>query len=230
VPPAHDPPVTAASSWDDDAVVEGYLHRIEHRHPRRAGEDMLCSVLPGQPTSLLDLGCGDGRLAALALGARPTVGRVVAVDASAPMVDRARHRFADDDRVTVRHWDMADDITPLGSFDVIVSGSAIHHLEDRRKQTLLGEVATQLTPGGLFANLEVVRSATPELHAQFLALIGRPADDPEDRLASVEDQLDWMREAGLSQVDCLWRWRGFALLVGSRSDDPGGGQGPVSAP
>jgi tRNA (cmo5U34)-methyltransferase len=71
-----------------------------------------------------------------------------------------------------------------------------------------------LTPGGVFANLEVVSSATPELHAAFRAAIGREEDDPEDKLAPVEDQLVWMREAGLVQVDCLWRWRGFALLVG----------------
>ena len=25
-----------------------------------------------------------------------------------------------------------------------------------------------------------------------------------------------MRSAGLMQVDCNWRWRGFALLVGQR--------------
>jgi hypothetical protein len=71
----------------------------------------------------------------------------------------------------------------------------------------------------LFANLEVVASATRELHAEFLELIGRPADDPEDRLVEVDRQLAWMREAGLTQVDCLWRWRGFALLAG-RSGDP----------
>ncbi len=46
--------------------------------------------------------------------------------------------------------------------------------------------------------------------------IGRPGGDPEDVLATPEDQLDWMRGAGFTDVDCQWRWRGFALLVGQR--------------
>jgi SAM-dependent methyltransferase len=110
--------------------------------------------------------------------------------------------------------DLAEPVTSLGRFDVIVSGCAIHHLDDDRKRALLTEIAGILEPGGLFANLEVVASATPEEHAEFLALIGRPADDPEDRLASVEDQLAWMEAAGMVEVASPWRWRGFALLVG----------------
>jgi SAM-dependent methyltransferase len=175
---------------------------------------MLVSVLPGSPRSVLDLGCGDGRLAALVLEHRPGVEAVMAVDTSAVMLARARDRFTGDRRVDVREWSLGDSLTPLGSFDVIVAGFSIHHVDDRRKQELLAEIAEQLNDNGVFANLEVVASATPELHRQFLDLIGRPDDDPEDRLAPVEDQLLWMREAGMSQVDCLWRWRGYALLVG----------------
>jgi tRNA (cmo5U34)-methyltransferase len=104
----------------------------------------------------------------------------------------------------------------MGSFDLIVSGMAIHHLEDDRKRNLYAEVARTLNPGGLFANLEVVASATPELHAQFLTAIGRTADDPEDRLADVECQLTWLREAGFGGVECPWRWQGFALMLGRR--------------
>ncbi len=198
--------------------MDRYLDRVGFLAPRLAGEDVLRSLLPPGPGSLLDLGCGDGRLALLALEARPSLHRVLAVDSSPPMLERARHSAAGDRRVTVLHWDMARSIESLGSFDVIVSGFAIHHLDHARKQTLFNEVARQLRPGGLFANLEVVASATPELHAEFLGLIGRPADDPEDRLADVESQLRWMRASGLVQVDCLWRWRGFALLVGRRPD------------
>lgn len=66
----------------------------------------------------------------------------------------------------------------------------------------------------MFANLEVVQCATPELHEEFNQRIGRPGGDPQDVLAQVEPQLSWMRDAGLVHVDCQWRWRGFALLVG----------------
>jgi hypothetical protein len=80
-----------------------------------------------------------------------------------------------------------------------VSGFAIHHVDDARKRSLLGELRDALAPGGLFANLEVVRSSTPRRHREFLDAIGRTADDPEDRLAPVEPQLEWMRAAGFTR-------------------------------
>ena len=178
---------------------------------------MLAESLPVAPTRVLDLGCGDGRLAALVLAARPSVATCIAVDRSEPMLTAARTRFAQQPMVDIRHWDLADPVCSFGSFDVIVSGFAIHHLADDRKRELFAEVATMLSPGGVFANLEVVASATPAHHATFLAAIGRTEDDPEDQLVAVETQLQWMREVGMVEVDCLWRWRGFALLVGERT-------------
>jgi cyclopropane fatty-acyl-phospholipid synthase-like methyltransferase len=104
--------------------------------------------------------------------------------------------------------------------DVTISGFAIHHLEHERKRSLFAEIARSLTPGGVFANLEVVASASAARHREFLTAIGRQEDDPEDRLATVEDQCAWMRDAGLSDVECLWRWRGYALLVGMAPATP----------
>jgi tRNA (cmo5U34)-methyltransferase len=202
------------AGWSDPDQVDGYLRRIGRLEARQAGEQMLAEVLPPRPQRVLDLGCGDGRLATVVLEARSSVSEIVAVDVSPPMLERARDRFAGEDRVTVREWDLNGPLGQLGEFDAVVSGFAIHHLDDRRKRELFAEVASQTRLGGVFANLEVVLSATPKLHAEFLAALGRTEDDPEDQLVDVETQLSWMREAGLAHVDCLWRWRGFALLVG----------------
>ena len=203
------------SSWSSPEKVDEYVGRIGAVPQRLAGEAVVAEILPQAPLRALDLGCGDGRLARVVLDARPSIEEIVAVDASPPMLERARARFSDDPRVTVREWDLREPIGALGAFDVVVSGFAIHHLHDDRKQTLLGEIAERLRPGGLFANLEVVASPTAELHAAFRAAIGREEDDPEDRLVDVETQLAWMREAGFTDVDCIWKWRGFALLAGA---------------
>jgi tRNA (cmo5U34)-methyltransferase len=201
-------------TWQSRAKVEEYLTRIGGLPARIAGEGALVELLPAAPASVLDLGCGDGRLAGLVMAARESVTSVVAVDRSEPMLEAARARFGGDPRVSVCAHDLALPISGLGSFDVIVSGFAIHHLEHARKRELFAEAARMLRPGGRFANLEVVQCATEPLQRRFYQAIGRADGDPEDRLAAVEPQLAWMRDAGLRNVDCLWRWYGFALLAG----------------
>jgi SAM-dependent methyltransferase len=224
---ASENPVDSADSvrvsqrgWTDPDQVEWYLGRIGGLAPRLAGEqllhELLPELLPDRARRVLDLGCGDGQLSALVLDALPQVEQVVAVDTSPPMLAACRERFADDARVEAREWNLNQPIDPLGAFDVVVSGMAIHHLEHERKQALFGEISHQLEPGGWFPNLVVWESDSPDQHAAFLTAIGREADDPEDRLAPVDDQLSWMRAAGLAAVDCLWRWRGLALLTGQR--------------
>jgi cyclopropane fatty-acyl-phospholipid synthase-like methyltransferase len=118
--------------------------------------------------------------------------------------------------VQIVEHDLAEALPDVGRFDVIVSGFAIHHLTDTRKRTLFTEIAERLRAGGVFANLEVVACATPALHEEFNRRIGRPGGDPQDRLVAPDEQLAWMRAAGLVEVDCNWRWRGFALLVGAK--------------
>lgn len=209
-PPPDERPVT----WDDPDVVARYAGRSAAPGPRDQGERLLVDLLPAHTRRLVDLGCGDGRLAATVLAARPELESVVVIDRSPPMLDRARRRFAGDPRIEIRAADLADPLDALGDVDAVVSALAIHHLEDDRKRSLFGEVRRGLRPGGLFADLDVVASATDRRHREFLTAIDRPADDPEDRLANVEDQLRWLHDAGFVEVDCLWRWRGFALLVG----------------
>jgi cyclopropane fatty-acyl-phospholipid synthase-like methyltransferase len=202
------------TSWKDAAKVDEYVSRVGRLAARRAGEAELLANLPAPLTRVLDLGCGNGSLIDLVLGATPGVAEAVGLDNSAPMLELARERFDADARVRIEEHDLNDPLPAGRGYDAVVSGFAIHHLPHERKRSLFGEVVAALRPGGGFVNLEVVECATPELHEEFNRRIDRPGGDPEDVLAPVGSQLDWMRDAGMVQVDCNWRWRGFALLVG----------------
>ncbi len=140
----------------------------------------------------------------------------MAIDASPTMLEAARRRFRGDPAVEVRAHDLAEPLpADLRGADAVVSSFAIHHLEHDRKRALYDEVHDLLAPGGVFANLEHVASPTPALHDAFLAALDAP-EDASNRLLDVETQLRWLREAGLADVDCYWKWREMALLAGIR--------------
>lgn len=200
----------AAGEWSDPERVAEYLSReIPHR---LTAENLLLEALPPRVERFLDLGTGDGRMVALVRSRHPEA-RAVGLDGSKPMLARAADRFAADPLVELQAHELGLPLPVEGPFDAVVSGLAIHHLEDERKRALFGEVQALLVPGGAFANLDLVSSPSPQIHERFRREIGRTEDDPSDRLADLGEQLSWLRDAGFSAVDCHFKWLELALLV-----------------
>lgn len=202
-----------SSEWSEPGRVAEYLSReIPHRP---TAETILLEALPSRVERFLDLGTGDGRMLALVRSRHPEAA-AIGLDSSKPMLDRAAQRFEADPLVELRAHELGRPLAVPAPFDVVVSGLAIHHLEDERKRELFGEIHALLVPSGVFANLDLVSSASPRLHERFRREIGRTEDDPTDRLADLSEQLGWLREAGFGEVDCHFKWLELALTIAVR--------------
>jgi tRNA (cmo5U34)-methyltransferase len=201
--------------WQSAEHVRDYMERADLISHRGEGEAALLEFIPAASRRILDLGTGDGRLLALVRSAHPET-EAVAVDFSPAMLEVARKRFAGDPRVSVVEHNMDSSLPALGFFDAVISSFAIHHLVHERKRALYREVFGLLNPGGVFCNLEHVSSPSARLHEDFLLRIGFTVEteDPSNKLLDFETQLGWLREIGFADVDCQWKWRELALLVG----------------
>jgi len=206
--------------WTSNEHARDYLERADSISHRGEGEAALLEFIPATARRFLDLGTGDGRL--LSLVRRELVRRgqpdteAVAVDFSPTMLEAVRKRFAGEPSVHVVTHNMDEPLPALGKFDAVISSFAIHHLVHERKRRLYAEIYGLLNPGGVFCNLEHVASPTPRLHREFLERIGFTVEteDPSNKLLDIETQLGWLREIGFVDVDCAWKWRELALLVG----------------
>jgi SAM-dependent methyltransferase len=202
--------------WQLPEHALAYLAQADAVPHRTEGEAVLLEFLPPRVNRVLDLGSGDGRLLALVRLVHPNI-HGVALDFSDAMIQRLKERFPQDSLVGIVRHDLDAPLPSLdGPFDAVISSFAIHHLSHTRKRSLYAEIFDRLTVGGAFCNLEHVASATPSLHAQFLERLGIVDEDPSNKLLDVETQLSWLREIGFDDVDCHWKWRELALLVGGK--------------
>ena len=203
--------------WKSTEHALEYLRRADSIPHRVEGEATLLECLPQRVDRFLDLGSGAGRLLSLVKTARPSAA-AVAVDFSPSMLERLREQFSADSSVKVIEHNLDSPLPGLGSFDLVVSSFAIHHVPHERKRALYGEIFNLLLPAGVFCNLEHVASPSLALHHEFLDRleIKRNEEDPSNKLIALETQLDWLRDLGFEDVDCLWKWRELALLFGRK--------------
>ena len=95
--------------------------------------------------SILDLGCGDGKISAHL--ASLVSGSVVGIDSSASMISLARRRFSSAGHANLRFVQMdATDLRLSGEFDVAFSNAVLHWIEDH--VAVLTGVRAALRPGG----------------------------------------------------------------------------------
>jgi SAM-dependent methyltransferase len=106
----------------------------------------------GDCESILDLGCGDGRVAQ-ALAGLGWAGEYVGVDLSAAMLERARARDLRPIRAVFAQADLADRAWAAclsrRGFDAVLMFAVLHHLPGaRRRARLVRQMAGLLGPGG----------------------------------------------------------------------------------
>ncbi|HEY7660417.1 MAG TPA: class I SAM-dependent methyltransferase [Actinomycetota bacterium] len=153
--------------------------------------------LQGSET-VLDAGCGSGRVTELLLERLPN-GRVIALDGSTSMLERARRRLEPSGgRVEYLRADLHEPIPIADPVDAILSTATFHWIRDH--DALFRGLASVLRPGGALeaqcggaGNLATVAEALDAIGAEGFA--GKTFASPEETSAR-------LRAAGFDRIEC----------------------------
>jgi tRNA (cmo5U34)-methyltransferase len=185
--------------WDPDTYLQ--LMREEVTSYDRLKDEVARAAAGLRVERILDLGTGTGETAARVLATYPNA-TLVGIDDSAAMLALARSRLGDGPDLRVGRLEAP---LPAGSFDLVVSALAVHHLDADQKRDLFQRVAHSLWPGGRFVLADVV---VPEWDEDAVTPLSPDYDLPD----RAYDQLCWLEDAGLhSRV--AWAEKDLAVIA-----------------
>ena len=223
---------TASEFWGEQAArYDGLIRRTVPFYDTLT--DRLIASLPGA-RRVLELGCGTGNVSIRLASALPAA-TFTFVDASPEMTAVTRARLeavapaTRADFVEARFEELP--ARPDG-WDLVVASLSLHHLSDPAPFYAL--LADSMAPGAALRMADAIRAADPAHHTQdmtgFRAFWDQPGHlDPEERVAvddhvsrhdhyyTLEQHFDWLRAAGFTRCDCLWREGLFAVLSAERA-------------
>jgi ubiquinone/menaquinone biosynthesis C-methylase UbiE len=164
---------------------------------------------------VLDVGSGTGHAAVAAARAVGPQGRVVAVDASAGMCERARQKVTALGLATVevRQGDGAALALPARSFDAVLCASALYTFPDI--QAALSEWGRVLKPAGRLG-FSTLGAGSYRLYRELLQRYGilLPAGLPMQRVDSTAKCEAFLRGAGFDEIQSHTEQLGYYVAEG----------------
>lgn len=160
--------------------------------------DRMEALLRGRGAgTVLDLGCGGGHVS---YRAAPHVGRVVAVDVTAGMLEQVRAQAAARGVGNIETCEAAAENLPFadGGFDVVVSRFSAHHWQDLGAG--LREARRVLKPGGMALFIDTLGAAAAGLDS-FLQAVELLRDPSHVRNYSLAEWSAALAAAGFGVCD-----------------------------
>ena len=187
--------------WNPQTYLQNMLAEVPS-YPELQ-EQTAAAAKDVEARTILELGIGTGETARRVLAEHPGA-HLTAIDSSPEMLERAREVVPGTDLRFAR----LEDPLPDGPFDLVVSALAVHHLNGAGKQDLFRRIADVLKPGGIFVLADVV---VPENDADVVTPIDWEYDLPD----RVDDQLEWLRAAGL-EAETVWSYKDLGVIRATR--------------
>ncbi|OWK71868.1 trans-aconitate 2-methyltransferase [Pedobacter sp. AJM] len=181
--------------------------------------------------NILDVGAGTGLMSAFFQEKYPDA-KITLVDISQDMLKKAKERFVGNENISFLNADFATIDLPENHYDLVVSGLAIHHLPDELKQQLFGKIAKTLKSDGWLINADQVLGETDlaekiytenwknhvKQHPNLTEDEKQSAFDriKVDMMASLNNQLKWLEEAGLQNANCYYQYYNFVVFAANK--------------
>ena len=191
-----------------------------------ASTDFVAATLDFEPKRIFDLGSGTGLLPSFWFKYFPNA-EYVLCDIAQEMLEVAKKRFEGIPNVKYEVLDYSKNL-PSGKVDLIISALSIHHLEHEAKKSLFKNIRSALSESGLFVNYDQFCCENPEMNEKIerywingIKDSGLPQTEYErwlerkklDRECSVSQELNWLKDAGFSNADCIYSSGKFAVIV-----------------
>ena len=229
-------PKIAQSRQHFDRMAEQYdTLFVPHVGGYNAMHGAILEMLPEAPSQtgrILELGVGTGNLTQQVLERLPG-SHVVGYDLSAHMLAQTREKLTPViDRVQLIEADISH-ATFVGPFDMVISAIAVHHVPPRSKPALFQRLHAALCPGGVLIIGDTFRAPTPALDDTYRRLRAANHAAPVQDTAAytayrqhagpaggsstqLQNYLRWLRQAGFTSVDCVWKHFALAVVYGER--------------